>query len=251
MALYCAAFSPTGTSLRGAWAMASALGEAQLLDVTTSPAPEQVFTPQDLVVFGAPVYGGRVFQGALERLSPLRGQDTPCIVTVTYGNRDFDDALLEFTRFCQERGFLPFAGAALVGEHTYGSIALGRPDEEDLLQDRAFALEAWEDFQAGWESFSPPGNFPYKEGGKGGSFTPSTTQACTHCGLCVRQCPMQAIGEDCAAIDGEKCIACFRCVKNCPVQAKGVFTPEYQSFAAAFSEKLKEPKENQYFLGRG
>ena len=57
--------------------------------------------------------------------------------------------------------------------------------------------------------------------------------------------------EDCAAIDGEKCIACFRCVKNCPVQAKGVFTPEYQSFAAAFSEKLKEPKENQYFLGRG
>ena len=77
------------------------------------------------------------------------------------------------------------------------------------------------------------------------------TQACTHCGLCVRQCPMQAIGEDCAAIDREKCIACFRCVKNCPVQAKGVFTPEYQSFAAAFSEKLKEPKENQYFLGRG
>ena len=109
MALYCAAFSPTGTSLRGAWAMASALGEAQLLDVTTSPAPEQVFTPQDLVVFGAPVYGGRVFQGALERLSPLRGQDTPCIVTVTYGNRDFDDALLELTRFCQELGFLPFA----------------------------------------------------------------------------------------------------------------------------------------------
>ena len=172
MALYCAAFSPTGTSLRGAWAMASALGEAQLLDVTTSPAPEQVFTSQDLVIFGAPVYGAGCSMGALERLSPLRGQDTPCIVTVTYGNRDFDDALLELTRFCQERGFLPFAGAALVGEHTYGSIALGRPDAEDLLQDRAFALEAWEDFQAGWESFSPPGNFPYKEGGKGGSFTP-------------------------------------------------------------------------------
>ena len=77
MALYCAAFSPTGTSLRGAWAMASALGEAHLLDVTTSPAPEQVFTPQDLVVFGAPVYGGRVFQGALERLSPPAGPGHP------------------------------------------------------------------------------------------------------------------------------------------------------------------------------
>ena len=96
----------------------------------------------------------------------------------------------------------------------------GGTDAEDLLQDRAFALEAWEDFQAGWESFSPPGNFPYKEGGKGGSFTPSTTQACTHCGLCVRQCPMQAIGEDCAAIDREKCIACGKCERVCPMNVE-------------------------------
>ena len=46
MALYCAAFSPTGTSLRGAWAMASALGEAHLLDVTTSPAPSRYSLPK-------------------------------------------------------------------------------------------------------------------------------------------------------------------------------------------------------------
>ena len=113
-----------------------------------------------------------MFQGALERLSPLRGQDTPCIVTVTYGNRDFDDALLELTRFCQERGFLPFAGAALVGEHTYGSIALGRPDAEDLLQDRAFALEAWEDFQAGVGELLAPGELPLQRGWQGRQLYP-------------------------------------------------------------------------------
>ena len=137
-----------------------------------------------------------------------------------------------------------------MGEHTYGSIQKGRPHQEDLNQDASFALEAWDDFQAGWQDFTPPGNRPYKEGGQGGSFIPSTTEACTRCGLCVRQCPMQAIGEDCAAIDPAKCISCFRCVKSCPAKAKGVFTPEYESFAAAFSEKLKEPKENQYFLAR-
>lgn len=251
MTVYAAVFSPTGTSRKGAWAMASALGEAVLLDCTCAPAGERTFSPQDVVVFGAPVYGGRVFQGALERFVPLRGQNTPCIVTVTYGNRDFDDALLELTEFCKKQGFLPFAGAALVGEHTYGAIQAGRPLEEDLDQDRAFALEAWDDFQAGWQEFTPPGNTPYREGGKGGSFVPATTEACTHCGLCVRQCPMQAIEEDCVTIDPAKCISCFRCVKSCPAKAKGVFTPEYESFAAAFSEKLKEPKENRYFLPRG
>ena len=137
------------------------------------------------------------------------------------------------------------------GSTTYGSIALGRPDAEDLLQDRAFALEAWEDFQAGWESFSPPGNFPYKEGGKGGSFTPSTTQACTHCGLCVRQCPMQAIGEDCAAIDGEKCIACFRCVKNCPVQAKGGVHPRVPKLCRGFLRKAERAQGEPVFSGQG
>ncbi len=114
MAIYAAVFSPTGTSRRGAWAMASALGKATLLDVTCSSPSPQTFGPEDLVIFGAPVYGGRVFQGALERLAPLKGNQTPCIVTVTYGNRDFDDALLELTEFCKAQGFLPFAGAALV-----------------------------------------------------------------------------------------------------------------------------------------
>lgn len=152
--------------------MASALGEARLLDVTLSPAAAQVFSREDLVVFGAPVYGGRVFAGALERLSPLRGQGTPCIVTVTYGNRDFDDALLELTDFCRERGFVPLAGAALVGEHTYGSIQVGRPTAEDLEQDRAFALEAWDDWNAGWEGFSPPGNRPYREGARAAALCP-------------------------------------------------------------------------------
>lgn len=91
------------------------------------------------MVFGAPIYGGRVFQGALRRMEALRGADTPCIVTVTYGNRDFDDALLELAEFVRERGFLPIAGAALVGEHTYGSIQPGRPLPDDLREDRAFA----------------------------------------------------------------------------------------------------------------
>lgn len=144
----------------------------------------------------------------------------------------------------------PLPGPPWWGEHTYGSIQVGRPTAEDLEQDRAFALEAWDDWNAGWEGFSPPGNRPYREGGKGGSFVPSTLENCTRCGLCRDQCPMGAIGENCTSIDSSRCISCFRCVKRCPVKAKGCFTPEYESFAQAFSQRLKEPRENQYFLPR-
>ena len=52
MAVYAAVFSPTGTSQKGAWAIASALGEATLIDATCAPAPQQGFTPEDLVVLG-------------------------------------------------------------------------------------------------------------------------------------------------------------------------------------------------------
>ena len=167
--------------------MATALGDAVLVDVTCAPAQPTQFTSEDLVIFGVPVYGGRVFQGALERLSPLQGDNTPCIITVTYGNRDFDDALVELFDFCKEHGFLPFAGAALIGEHTYGTIQAGRPTQEDLQQDAAFALEAWDDWNADWQEFTPPGNRPYREGGKGGSFVPQTKESCVHCGLCDKQ----------------------------------------------------------------
>ena len=63
MAVYAAVFSPPAPPTKGAWAMASALGEARLLDVTLSPAAAQVFSQEDLVVFGAPVYGAGSLQG--------------------------------------------------------------------------------------------------------------------------------------------------------------------------------------------
>ena len=92
-----------------------------------------------------------------------------------------------------------------------------------------------------------PGNRPYKDGGSGGSFRPLTSVACVKCGLCVKQCPMQAIGDDCTTIS-DACISCFRCIRQCPKQAKNMETQEYQAFARMFTEKLKNRRENQYFL---
>ncbi len=63
----------------------------------------------------------------------------------------------------------------------------------------------------------------------------------------MKFCPVQAVGADCRTID-DRCLACFRCIRICPVHAKNMDTEEYRTFAQMFSEKLKERRENQYFL---
>ena len=123
-------FSPTGGTQKGVLSIAEALdADRDFLDLTLQPPTgRNPFGPQDFVVFGAPVYSGRLPSPAAARFSMLRGQNTPCIVTVTYGNRDFDDALLELAQLVTPLGFRPVAAAALVAQHTYGEIAVGRPD---------------------------------------------------------------------------------------------------------------------------
>jgi len=240
-------FSPTGNSLKSAVAMAEVIGETvEIVDVTTDVSPEGwPFGPEDFVIFSAPVYGGRIPKIARERFLLWKGQNTPCIAVVTFGNRDFDDALLEVADLAKEQGFLVKGAAALVGRHTFGEIQVDRPNEEDLAQDRAFAEKVLA--QPENAEVQIPGNRPYKDGGNGGSFRPLTSDKCVGCGICETNCPVQAIAGDCVSISNH-CISCFRCIRNCPVGAKNMDTPAYQEFAVMFTERLKERKENQFFL---
>ena len=42
---------------------------------------------------------------------------------------------------------------------------------------------------------------------------------CTSCSMCLRSCPMSAIGEDFVTTSHSECIACLKCKEICPVQA--------------------------------
>lgn len=95
---------------------------------------------EDLVILGAPVYAGRLPQlegGIFER---LRGDGTPAVFNVSYGNRAFEDALLEEQDICQAHGFHGIAAGAWIAPHTFsGRIGFGRPDGADLEKVREFA----------------------------------------------------------------------------------------------------------------
>lgn len=244
-------FSPTETSKKGVLTIAKEFSSTvNEIDVTklSSKLSKTDFNENDIVVFGAPVYCGRLYEGFVDKLKEFTGKATPCIITVTYGNRDFDDALLEMYDVVIERGFIPFAGCALVAQHTYGKIAIGRPNQEDIKEDIEFANKAKEFINSGKE-LKVSGNRPYKDGGDG-HFTPLVdTEKCTNCGYCAKECPVDAIDMVRSFnTDSDKCISCFRCIKVCPKGARNMNTEQYINWAKDFTQKLSVPQKNIYFL---
>ena len=136
-------FSPTGTSRRVAEAVGRGLNCAQTIVCdATHDAVSVAAERGDAAVFAVPVYGGHAAPLALRRLDAVRGDGTPAVVVVLYGNRAYEHAACELADFVAARGFVPVAAAAFVGEHSYSTarwpIAAGRPDGDDCAEAEAF-----------------------------------------------------------------------------------------------------------------
>ena len=57
--------------------------------------PVLQFDETDFVLFGIPVYSGRVPETFLSYFETLKGNNTPAALIATYGCRAYEDALLE------------------------------------------------------------------------------------------------------------------------------------------------------------
>lgn len=255
-------FSPTHTSARVARAVAEGTGiETIVVTDLTYGIPEIKPDPADtLTVLAAPVYGGRVAETAVERLGVLRASGAPVISLVVYGNRDYEDALLELTDLARHAGYTPLAAGAFIGEHSYSRpdtgmpLAQGRPDTADLAAAREFGqacmrkLERIDDNPAFLAPLSVKGNFPYKVKGKATPAAPSTrNEACIRCGNCIGLCPTDAIEmneQEEIVSDILRCIKCCACVKECPEGARYFDTP----YTAMLFQHFKARREPEVFL---
>lgn len=119
-------------------------------DLTLDESDTPIEINDSLTVIAAPVYGGRVAPTALQRIKRLKGNNSPAIVVVVYGNRDYEDALLELRDTAVSLGFTPLAAGAFIGEHSYSTaempVAAGRPDDKDLQIASQFGkdcLKSW------------------------------------------------------------------------------------------------------------
>ena len=241
-------FSPTGGVKRVADAIAAGFNTPVVEMDLTREASSATLGENDALMAVLPVYAGRVPQISLERLSALKGNGQKAVAVVVYGNREYDDALLETKESLEANGFRVIAAAAFIAEHSIvRSIAAGRPDAEDETLCRQFAA----DIMAKADDAAPvqvPGNIPYKEL-KPAAFHPAANESCVKCGVCAQQCPLGAIPlDDPSQTNNDLCINCMRCIQVCPHHCRALPSPFVEFVTQMLNENAAGYKKPAVFL---
>ena len=112
-------FSPTGTTKKVVTLLAeetaAALGAPLEEYNFTLPKARQSFpqvTSGDLVIFGMPTYAGRLPNLMLKYLNTIAGNGALAVPVVTFGNRAFDNSLIELRNILEGHGFHTVAAGA-------------------------------------------------------------------------------------------------------------------------------------------
>jgi len=264
-------FSPTGTTKAVVEEIARGInpGAMDVLDITR-PGPRQNVlqtSEHELLIVGVPVYMGRVPALVTEWLETIQAHNTPAVCVVVYGNRAYEDALLELEEILTRRGCTVIAGAAFIGEHSFTlaetPTAMGRPDAADLNLAAAFGQKIQEKVRSAASAgripeVHLPGMHPYRQEPchPYRSGTPfwnvdfiAVSDTCIRCGTCAEGCPVGAIDkEDSRAIDTETCITCCACIRHCPVHARTVKPGMVRDVSLRLYTLYNTRKEPEYFL---
>lgn len=268
--VYAAFFSPTGgtgkVTVTIAKAVAETLGAAyEEYDFTLPQGREAVpgFSAGDLVVLGMPVIAGRVPNLLLSFLEgKIRGNGAYGVPVVSFGNRGYDDALIELRNIMEADGFLTVAGGGFVSEHSF-SRCLGahRPDQEDIIMLQAFGRKIGDKVSGDWSYTAPvfvKGEEPirpyFTPRDRFGKFIdirkvkPKTAETCCGCGICAASCPLGSIPKEDPTITTGICMKCCACVKKCPVGAKYFDDPGFVYHKEELEELYEGRAVAEYFL---
>ncbi len=253
-AIHCVYFSATYTTSSYLRYIAEGMGIAVTEHDITGPEwanKPMSFGEDELVIFGGPVFGGRIPALAAERFKLFSGKGLAVVVTA-YGNRAYDDALLELRDVAEKQGFTVVAAAAPIARHSLLSHhATERPDTDDRAEAIKFGRNILDKINnmplSNMPKLHVKGNFPYKELGAA-AWRPYATDECNACQVCVRRCPTRAISAQTPKATGEACIRCGRCLLICPQKARKIPDPVFAMLREHIDPLCAGRKESEWIL---
>ena len=254
MNLYTIYFSPTGGTKAVVEQLAKEWNKPlQEIDLSSRHLDFSAFalTKQDVCLIAVPSFGGRVPEIALRHLSAIQGGGAQAVLIVSYGNRAYDDTLLELQDAANACGFRVIGAVAAATEHSimrqYGTA---RPDAQDLDELTVFSQTLVKKTAHAKAAAAPilPGDRPFRAY-DGVPLKPKASKHCIRCGLCAANCPVAAIPEeDPSQTKDTVCISCMRCVQICPVRARANAAPILEAAGEQLKEVCAGRKPNQLFV---
>ena len=220
------------------------------------------FKKEDIVVLGVPTYAGRVPNLLIKYIESIKGNGALAVPIVLYGNRNYDDSLMELTKTLENGNFKIVSAGAFIGQHVFSNIlAKGRPDSSDMKIAELLSEKTVEKIKSG--NFTPvnvKGCYPlrpyYTPLGLDGQpvkilkVRPKVNNNCDNCKICVSLCPMGSISfENPKEYTGKGiCIKCGACIKKCPKNARYYDDPSLISHKEMLEKNYTRRAEPEIFI---
>ena len=221
------------------------------LSLAENAFSKYIFERDDICIVGVPSFGGRAPQVALSRIKQMSGGSANTILVAVYGNRAYEDTLLELEDTLEQCNFHCIAAIAANAEHSImHDFGKGRPDVQDEKDLKGFVKKIKVVLNENCEEkvVQVPGNNPYKEF-KVIPFIPMVSKECNKCGLCIKNCPTNAICKDNPLfLDESKCISCMRCISICPKNARMLDKERLSLLIQKLEKVCSTRKSNELFI---
>jgi ferredoxin len=203
----------------------------------------------------------------IEALPEVR--DGAAVPFATWGAVTSGIALWQMGRSLQKKGFVLAGGAAVVTEHcmmwrSRTASGAGRPESEDFQKIEGFTRKLFDRLRSGAPAPVDLAVLDYQRAHHAKEMKEKIDQPwmivpksvdkkkCTACGICVEECPVNAVSLAPLPVFEKTCFDCFNCVRLCPEEA--IDTPltaeTIEAHIAQLKEKYRETPETKVFLSQ-